>query len=142
MKKQYILTFCLLFPVIFLAGWVIRTEYVLHAAQTVVIHMRGYDPRDLLSGHYLHLEPDWNRTDCMQFPEKKCPTERFARSYRYYLPEFDARELERQLTNSDLNVEMVFVYKGQAKPLVKDLLIEGKPWAEWLRQSAKQPVVR
>lgn len=141
MKKVYVLGAFLVLPVLFMLGWLAQIEYVLNAERSVVVRMTGYDPRDLLVGHYLYLQPDWSRTDCLQFAESRCPTERFGRRYRYYLPEFDAQELDRVLMQDDLKVEMVFSYKGEGKPLVKELLIGGKPWAEWLRQSAKQPEV-
>ncbi len=99
--------------------------------------MCGYDPRDLIAGHYLNLQPDWNLTDCSQFNRKRCPVELFNYTYRYYLPEEDIQEIDLLLTQDDLKTEVVFVYKEGAKPRVEELLIEEKPWREWLRQSAK-----
>lgn len=142
MKQKYILGAFLVLPVLFLFFWLGSIEYALHAEQTVVIRMSGYDPRDLLSGHYLHLQPDWSLTDCRQFTDNRCPTERFGRSYRYYLPEFDAQKVDRQLRLNNVKIEMIFTYKGAAKPLVKDLLINGMVWDRWLTQSAKPPVAR
>ncbi len=142
MKKEYVLAVFLALPILFLAFWLMRIECALNAEKTVIVRMMGYDPRDLLSGHYLYLRPDWSNTDCRQFDNGICPQGApFEYSYRYYLPEFEAQKIDAQLQRSDLKVEMVFTYKGSAKPLVKELLIEGKPWADWFKQSVTQPDV-
>lgn len=137
-QKMYVkrlLIFFLMLPIVFLLAWTLYIEHELKSEKTVVVRMTGFDPRDLLSGHYLHLRPVWGETDCSQFIGGSCPTELFASSYRYYLPEFDAKNLDKQLVSENLKVDMLFVVRGKAKPLVKDLIINGKPWKKWLTQS-------
>lgn len=133
MKTKYILALVLGMPVIFFSYWINSINVSLKHENTVNVRMDGFDPRDILSGHYLYLRPNWQKTDCSQFKSKVCPTELFSYSYRYYLPEFDARDLELKIAgNQNLKIEMVFVINGSAKPLVKELLINGKGWQEWL----------
>ena len=134
--KKLLLVFLIL-PIVFLLAWNLYLEYELKSEKTVVVRMTGYDPKSLLSGHYLYLRPVWGETDCSQFTDAHCPTELFSAVYRYYLPEFDAQNLDRQLLSADLKVDMVFILRGRAKPFVKDLLIEDKPWKQWIMQSAK-----
>ncbi len=43
----------LLLPLIALLGWVLQLEYHARAGHEVRIKIKGYDPRDLLSGHYI-----------------------------------------------------------------------------------------
>ncbi len=140
MQNKYLLITWLVLPIVVLIGWIINIEINLHTENTVTIRMRGYDPIDLLSGHYLYLQPDWSETDCRQFEQNICPSERFAYSYRYYLPEFDAVNIDRLIAHKNPKIDMVFTYQGQSNPLVKGLRIDGKDWQDWLTsQSADQP---
>ena len=129
--KKYVLVICLIFPVVCLALVVLFIQAELNAENTVVVKMRGFDPFDLIAGHYLYLEPDWVATDCSQFADNRCPTEKFARYYRYYLPEKTAVDLDKHVSCPNTKVEMVFTWRGHAKPLVKNLLINSLPWQEW-----------
>jgi hypothetical protein len=45
-------------PVCVLAFWLISLEWQLAQAQKIEIAVRGYDPRDLIWGHYLNYELD------------------------------------------------------------------------------------
>ena len=48
--------------------------YVQQATGTEIkVAVTGYDPRDLLSGHYIQYTIDWNKTNCNQFPDGICP---------------------------------------------------------------------
>lgn len=134
--KKPLLVFLML-PIVFLLCWTLYLEYELKSEKTVIVRMTGFDPKDLLSGHYLHLQPVWTETDCSQFTNDECPTELFAVTYRYYLPEFDAKYLDKRLLSENLKIDMLFVLRGQAKPMVKDLLIDNKPWKEWIKQSVE-----
>jgi len=140
MRNKYLLITWLVLPIVVLTGLIINLEINLHSEKTVIVRMLGYDPVDLLSGHYLHLQPDWSKTDCHQFELNICPSERFAYTYRYYLPEFDAVKIDRLIRYKNPKIDMVFTYQGQSNPLVKGLLIDGKNWQDWLAsQSADQP---
>lgn len=137
MKTKYALAVFLILPFLAFAGWIFTIQKSLNAEHDVVIRMRGYDPRDLLSGHYLLLRPDWEQTDCSQFYNEICPRSQFAASYRYYLPEFDAVQLDKLLNEKSPATEMVFAYRKTAKPMVKKLLIEGSDWKDWLNRFSK-----
>ena len=43
----------LLVPIVALLGWVASIEYQIATSQKIRIHIEGYDPRDLLAGHYI-----------------------------------------------------------------------------------------
>lgn len=140
MKTKRVLAFFLILPIIVYVCWIGKIEKQIHTAKTVMVVMLGYDPVDLLSGHYLSLRPDWHKTDCSQFENGVCPQELFSYSYRYYLPEFEAMDIDKELVkNSNLKVEIEFAINGKAKPLVKHLYINGQKWRDWFSQFAKQP---
>ncbi len=133
MKSKYFLALFLTLPILFFCYLVKDINYELSHGKTVKVRMMGFAPRDILSGHYLYLRPDWDKTDCRQFDDNICPTELFSYNYRYYLPEFDARQVDTEISNNEkLKIEMLFIIKGRAKPLVKGLLIEGKELEDWL----------
>jgi|GEM_PF-2824454 len=46
-------------PTVLLAGLVLKHELALEKAQTWRVKIAGYDPRDMLKGHYLSFEFDW-----------------------------------------------------------------------------------
>lgn len=139
MKTKYILAIFLILPIIVYVGWIGTLEKQIHTAKTVMVTMQGYDPVDFLSGHYLSLRPDWENTDCKQFENEVCPTELFARSYRYYLPEFDAIAIDERIRDISLKIEIEFAINKKANPLVKHLYINGQKWRDWFTQFSKQP---
>lgn len=66
MNKKLIAALSL--PVIFMAGWMGILSFERCSIQhDVIIAVSGYDPRDLLSGHYIDLSLNWKDTDCSQF---------------------------------------------------------------------------
>lgn len=66
MNKKLIAALSL--PVIFMAGWTGILNFERYGSQhDVIIAVSGYDPRDLLSGHYIDLSLNWKDTDCSQF---------------------------------------------------------------------------
>jgi hypothetical protein len=50
----------LVLPVAVLAAMVGQQEYLLSVAQIVSVPLRGFDPRDLLRGHYIFAQLDWD----------------------------------------------------------------------------------
>lgn len=135
MKSKYILAFFLAVPVVyFIASYAYYERQFYQSSETVVVRVRGFDPRDLLSGHYLYLQPDWENTNCCQFDSCDCPAGDFAREYKYFLQEDFAINLDRLVATEKVQTDMTFVYKKGSKPLVKDLLINGLPWKEGFKQ--------
>lgn len=130
MSKKIFFIAGLLIPIIFFVGWLSLLEYRLVNIPEVKIAVRGFDPRNLLSGHYLLLQPDWNQTDCHQFADNICPQERFRDYYAYYVSEEKALELERLLRQSETQAYLVLSFPIQATPMVKNLEINGQSWIQ------------
>lgn len=137
MKNNKLLLIALLFPIIFFCSWIGYLEYAVRHAPKVEIAATGYDPRDLLSGHYINLQLEWDNTNCKQFKDNTCPREQFDTVYRFYLPEDEAKKLDlimRQSKGPKLDIKLVFAYRTDAKPILEDMLINTQNWKEWLQQ--------
>jgi len=89
-NKSLVLAF--LIPAIALASWVLVLSHERRSGDEVKVVIKGYDPRDLLSEHYIQYEIDWEKTDINQFwqyqsykddfgTESKCGSQ-----CRYYIP--------------------------------------------------------
>ncbi len=126
MLKKYGYIALVFLPIIALLFWVAMIEVQRGQGKEVVVRLRGYDPRDLLSGHYIQYWLDWDKTDCSQFENNVCPIFSFERVGRYYVPEDKALLLEKLIR--DNGAEMIFSYQKGMKPLVLKLLVNGEPW--------------
>ena len=74
-SKLWVLSF--IFPVCVLMGWVGLNEYQLRVGKRLVLPVEGYDPRDLLSGHYLRYKVRYgmkcpNRPELVPVPAYAC----------------------------------------------------------------------
>lgn len=103
----------------------------------VKIVIRGYDPRDLLSGHYISYTIDWDKTDCSQFTDNICPKDEFCHGFdcKFYIPETDAEQLDRLLNLSNNTFHIVYKYNPHRQPSAKELLIDDKPWQEFMKNN-------
>ncbi len=54
-NKSSLLIMALSFPLIALLIWTIALHMQIKDDQSVIIAVEGYDPRDLLRGHYVNL---------------------------------------------------------------------------------------
>ena len=119
-----------LVPVIFFVG--ICGYFLMQIAMGVEVKVRiqGYDPRDLLAGHYIRYSIDWSKTDCAQFPDKICPQKEFEQSYTFYVPQELAQDLEKEIQNTQNQAEIVFAYQKGRQPLALKLLINGKTFLD------------
>ena len=143
MNKK-ILALVFIIPFFALFAWTIWLYVQQATGKEVKVAVIGYDPRDLLSGHYIEYKIDWNRTDCNQFSNGVCPTDEFCveegtwgRLCRFYIPEIDAKELDRlfrRRNTTDMIFEVVYSYHEGTEPLAKQLLINGKDWQESLER--------
>ena len=142
MNKK-ILAFLFVIPLMCLFAWTMWLYVQQTTGLEIKVAVTGYDPRDLLSGHYIQYSIDWLRTDCRQFPDGICPgnefckNSRWGRQCRFYIPEADAKELDylfwrRDTTN--MIFEVVYSYHKGSEPLAKQLLINGKDWREMLKK--------
>ena len=142
MKKPFLITILFL-PLACLVGWTIFLTASRNQGTEVKVAVMGYDPRDLLSGHYIAYQVDWEQTDCAQFPGNTCPKEtfchqdRWGRQCRFYVPEQYAQKLDdlfRKRNSTDTAFEVVYSYRPGHKPFAKELLINGSPWKDFITQ--------
>lgn len=136
MHRKSLLLVALLFPVIILASWVGYIQYYINNAGEITIRAEGFDPRSLISGHYIRLRLNWQATDCTQFDDNLCHPSRFDSVYNFYLPEEDAAYIDRQIWKSGntLKIDLVFAYPENKQPHLKRMLIDGKDWPKWIKE--------
>lgn len=139
MKKKLLL-FILLIPVICLFVWNCFLWYDKDSGMEITVRIMGYDPRDLLSGHYIRYRIDWDTTDLQQFENKPYTKQNFVdslnkTSYRFYVSETHAKYLDKLLMESwdakdedKKKVEVVYSYKKGKHPIAKKLLVDGQPY--------------
>lgn len=154
MKSKKILFYALTFPILILALLTGYKKYLLTFGSEVVLPISGYDPRDLLSGHYLIYQIDYGvdgicsgsinqetgyiclstkqfsysvPNSCPQVIRGLCRAGRFdAGVEKYYIPEGAAKKLEDQVRAKAASIQLSLSKDGRAQ--VKDLLIDGRSW--------------
>lgn len=143
-----------IFALILLAGY---KHYILNSGIEITLPISGYDPRDLLSGHYLTYQVDYGvspmcpeassasrdgyvcltsksfsydePTDCLTFIRGTCRYTRFdAGVEKFYIPEDRAVELDRDVRDHKASIVLSVTGSGVAQ--VKELLIDGKSWKQ------------
>ena len=129
-------------PILALFLWVLILSAKMMFLPEVVVRIGGYDPRDLLAGHYIAYTINWDETDCSQFKNNICPAKEFemhankarwGEQHRYYIPEEYAKELDYAFRNQEKEksvFEVIYKYTQGLAPIAKELLIDGKPWKE------------
>lgn len=137
MRKYLVMAaFCATFLILF--GWMSQVALTAKKAPTVTLAITGYDPRDLLSGHYIQFQINWDKSDCAQFDQGICPKDRIWGVQRFYIPEEFAPALDRRFRSAQLignkdkadTFEVIYAYPQNARPTPKQLLINGKDWRE------------
>ncbi len=146
----------LVFPVVALGIFTAFKKYKIEVGTKIVLPISGYDPRDLLSGHYLvytveygatpdcdmgsQPEPSYYCIDAKRFYRFKpstcsaiirgrCQYNRFlADIEKFYIPEDKASELDKLVRGKEAAIEISVQFDGTAQ--VRDLLINGKSWRE------------
>ena len=148
--KAKILAICFAIPFVCLVIWTITLTWQRNHGSEVKVAVMGYDPRDLLSGHYIQYRIDWTHTDCSQFKGNQCPEQdfckdaRWGRQCRFYIPENKARDLDklfRKRNDTDTKFEVVYSYQPGRKVIAKQLLINGKDWRESVAQQEKEGTI-
>lgn len=162
MKKAFIMIFLLL-PAIFFALWIARLSLQSNRGQEIVLAIKGYDPRSMLSGHYIQYQVDWDLTpqksiqvlnDSLKMGIKKtCNDENppkcffdlqkwysvMGRFQRFYVPEIDADRLNRLLiADNGLRFDVVFAVQFGRRPVAQKLLINGIDWRQFLNEQSKE----
>lgn len=56
--------FAVVFPLVVMLGWTAKLALGKRSGREVTLAIRGFDPRDLLSGHYLRYQVDWGSARC------------------------------------------------------------------------------
>ena len=132
--KNKTLFFILLLPVICLFVWNCFLWYTKDSGVEITVPVMGYDPRDLLSGHYIRYRIDWDEADLKQFEDKFFTKDEFVdslnkNSYRFYVSEKHAKYLEKLLMESwdvkeedKKKIEVVYSYKKGKH------LVNGQPY--------------
>ena len=150
------LVIALIFPIVALAALTAYKKYVLSFGEEITLPISGYDPRDLLSGHYLIYQIDYGvdgicsgnsgqRTGyvclqpkmfsfsapegCSKLIRGTCNYGRFeAGIEKYFVPQDKAKDLEAQVRSKTASIVLSFTHSGQAQ--VKDLLVDGESWKD------------
>jgi uncharacterized membrane-anchored protein len=152
-NKKYLVAFFL--PVISLILLTAYKQIQVARGTEVILTIQGYDPRDLLSGHYLtftvnydlpglcqnnseaekyvcltpRFESDILPEDCKLYIRGQCRGWRFAAGVeRYYVPENEALLLEKLVRNHEASIKLSIGKDGTAR--IKDLLLNGISWKE------------
>ena len=137
MLKKYKDFILVLAPAVILLMWCVGLSLQLRSGQEVTVRIMGYDPRSLLSGHYIMYRIDWTNTDCTQFDKGICPKDDFrkglyqqqwGRTYRFYVSEKVAVALDNAVRNSANKAEIVYSYRKGHKPFALRLLINGEAY--------------
>jgi uncharacterized membrane-anchored protein len=159
-RKPAVLVPVLLLPVLAILGLIYRAETVLQTGRKWVVKIGGYDPRDLLSGHYLRYRIRWDmqerescQTCCYCLWNPGAPTDKPVEPAvrivscaergpcESWFPEEDAAALEKYFIpeTEGARLERALREKEAALLLsvsrrgrvgVEELLIDGRPWRE------------
>ncbi len=155
-KSNKGLLISLIIPIVALALLVVYKKHVLSIGKEVILPITGYDPRDLLSGHYLIYTINYGVNsvcrgsslktkrpgyicldyktfsfsrpkNCKLYITGTCNRNRFeAGVERYYIPEKEAKNLEDLVNSNEASIVLSVPKNGKAQ--IKDLLIDGASW--------------
>lgn len=145
MKKFRLYLFFFL-PILILFIWVLHDEYQLRASKEFVFKISGYDPKHLLSGHYLTYQVEYgqpnpcerhhdqdeiylclnkSKDQCLQVIKGICRFNRFlAGIERYYVSESDAVRLEQQIRAGEVKLAIRVAPNGSA--MVSHMIVNGE----------------
>lgn len=156
MQSKKSLLIALLIPILSLFALTVYKNILLSVGQEIVLPISGYDPRDLLSGHYLVYRIDYNvgavcaarveerkayiclepkgffyeqPDSCKKLIRGFCRSGRFeAGVEKFFVPDSRAQDIENMVRSKSASIVLSVTADGQAQ--VKDLLIDGKPWQD------------
>ena len=144
-------------PILSLTALAGYKKYKLSFGKEIRLPVQGYDPRDLLSGHYLIYRVDYGAKDpcseaagnrdlflcleprkfsfespanCSTLIRGVCKDGRFeAGIEKFFVPEEKAKILEKMLLSQPAEIILSVPETGRAQ--VKNLLINGRLWSEY-----------
>lgn len=135
MTKSEKMKIFLKLPILLIVIFIGFLEYSKSNAQIIELPVRGYDPRDFISGHYIRYEIDWNNVDVSKL--KGIKKSNFCiNSCRFYIPEKEADKLDYLFRNRNrLNLNFTIKYKliYFNKAIANDILINGLSWSDYLK---------
>jgi uncharacterized membrane-anchored protein len=156
-SKKFLL-FALLFPIVILVGVGVQKHITVMYGEEAILPISGYDPRSLLSGHYLIYSIDYGvergtlctlkstnynmyicldnkaatleqPTACKKVIKGTCAYDHFVSGLeRFYIPEDKANYLDDRVRNKAASIVVSVNPTGHSA--VKDLLIDGKSWKQ------------
>lgn len=129
-SKKTLVTAGVLIPFLAFVGWAAHYSLLMNNSAVVLLPIRGYDPRNLLSGHYIQYQIDWAKADCSQFPRSECPQAAFRNANRFYVPENKALTLERAINAAENSAEVAYAYQEGKTPVARTILINKRDWKE------------
>lgn len=151
-KSSNRLIIALIIPVLILGLICAKKQYDLTHGAEVTLPISGYDPRDILSGHYLVYQIDFNIPNlcatlaipgyvcinprvfsaapikgCRLIIKGNCRGGRFETgAEKFYIPENRAAELNAKILTHSAAIVLSVTADGTAR--AKDLLIDGISW--------------
>jgi len=154
------LWFALLLPIVAFTGLVMRAELLRASGPVFHVAIAGYDPRDLLQGHYLRYRLQWP-TDgecdgatcclCLQTSgvhtkvacgvvDKTCDAQLsrpvVEQGREFFIQENAGPALEQAIRRGQGAIALNVTPNGQVH--VHELFIDGVPHRRWLRDNAQR----
>jgi uncharacterized membrane-anchored protein len=150
----------LLLPIVAFAGLVVRAELLRASGPVFHVAIAGYDPRDLLQGHYLRYRLQWPRegacndaTCCLCLRTSGAHTkvecgvadatcdaqlspQMIEQGREFFIQENAGPALEQAIRRRQGAIALNVTPNGQVR--VHDLLIDGVPHRRWLRDNAQR----
>jgi uncharacterized membrane-anchored protein len=156
-QNKKVLMIVLFFPILVLGSIAIQKKISMETGRQVTLPIFGYDPRDLLSGHYLRYTIDYGLPNpcneknegkegficldtktfslleptCQIFVRGACKNFRFTAGIeKYFVSEELARPIEKMVQSKMASI--VLSVSSSGKSIIKDMLIDGTPIHEYL----------
>jgi uncharacterized membrane-anchored protein len=161
MKTPTLHLWCaLLLPIVAFAGLVVRAELLRASGSVFHVAIAGYDPRDLLQGHYLRYRLQWPTEGecdgatcclCLQtsgvhtkvacgIVDKTCDAQLsrlvVEQGREFFIQENAGPALEQAIRHGQGAIALNVTSNGQVR--VHELLIDGVPHRRWLRNNAQR----
>ncbi|MES2854554.1 MAG: GDYXXLXY domain-containing protein [Bdellovibrionota bacterium] len=154
-RTQRSVLIAVILPILALAALTFYKSRIRMVGSEHVFKIVGYDPRDLISGHYVVYGVEYEAGDvcsgksgltylcldtgesfseepdrsCSKFLRGTCDTGRFAAGIeRFYIPDSEAKRLDRKVREGAGSIKVSIDSSGNG--VVKDLLIDGVTWSE------------
>jgi hypothetical protein len=153
MNQRILLIVGLTLPLLALSGLIAHKESIIRSGKEFTLKITGFDPRDLLSGHYITYRIDYgvddlcnkggkqficlqetgphyvtqNKSDCDYPVQGYCRGSQFDSGLeRFYIPQADAMTLDKAVRTGDGSLVISVTHSGHKA--VKELLIKGERW--------------